>query len=428
MIFLEPGDAGLIILLVFLLVCSAFFSSAETAFTCLNKIRIRSEADNGSKKAALILSLIDDPSKLLSTVLVGNNLVNIAASSISTSLMIRIFGNAAVGITTGALTLIILIFCEVSPKTLASRKAERIAYRYVGLIRFLMTIFTPITFVVGKLSEFFISLFGPNSDSPSAVITEKELRTIVDVSSKEGVLETDESDMINNVVDFGDRVAKDVMVPVINMKCVPVTVSYEGLIKAFKEDEYSRMPVYSGSKDNIVGIIWAKDLILKYVPGTPFKIESIMRPASFTYEFKKTRELMADMREEFHSLVIVLDEYGVTSGLITIEDLLEEIVGEIKDEYDRDEVDPVTVIGKDEFEVPGQLSLTEIEDRTGILIDTDDYDSIAGHVVHLLGHIPTQGETVSDGLAEYTVLQMDGKRISRLMIKKLPSETPDSEE
>ncbi|MBO4560021.1 MAG: HlyC/CorC family transporter [Lachnospiraceae bacterium] len=418
---MDPDVIGRLIILVILLLLSSFFSSAETAFMSLNKLRVRSDAEEGSSRAKLILSLLENSNKLLTTVLIGNNLVNIAASALTTTLMIDLFGSKAVGIATGLLTLIILIFGEITPKTLASQKAERVAYVYAPFINLLMTVLTPVTFLVNFLAHGVLKLFSVDvNDRTAQQVTEDELLTLVDVSNEEGVLESDECEMINNVVDFGDTVAKDVMVPAINMTCVPDDISYEDLLSVIRSEAYSRMPVYKDTKDNIIGIIWAKDLVIKYDGKKPFKITDYMRKPYFTYEQKTTRELMTDMRKEYTTLAIVLDEYGATAGLITLEDLLEEIVGEIRDEYDMDEVDEISKISDTIYEVKGQTKLEDIKETVGIDIASDDYDSIAGHVIHLLGHIPSEGESVTENNVEYTVTSVIKNRIGKIRITLIP--------
>lgn len=407
-----------IILLVVLLILSAFFSSAETAFTSVNKLRIRAEADDGSKISRLIFSIIDDPSKFLSTVLVGNNVVNIAASSLTTAFAIEQFGSVAIGIATGILTLVLLIFGEIMPKTIAANKAHRICRIYAPIINFLMIVLTPVTFLVEKIADLFFFIFRIDKSKKESIITEDELLSIVDVSSEEGVLESDEREMINNVVDFGDSSAKDIMVTTTDMKCVPDDISYEELLEVFRENMYSRMPVFHDDINNIVGIIWAKDLLTRYTPGVDFKVTDYMREAYFTYEFKNTRELMADMREEYKSLAIVLDEYGATAGLITIEDLIEEIVGEIRDEYDTDEHDPVEKLSETSFMVEGKTDFDKINEIVGLKIQSDEYDSIAGHVIHLMNDLPErEGESVTDeeGVT-YTVMVLDKNTIEKIRI------------
>ncbi len=416
---MEPGDAAQLIIIVVLLLLSAFFSSAETSFTCLNKIRIKSMADEGSKKAALVLSLIDRQDKFLSTILIGNNLVNIGASSLTTTFVIRLFGNTAVGIATGVLTLLVLLFGEITPKTFASMYAEKMAFIYAPFINLLMLLFTPLTFLISKMSHGIMFILRIDPSKNKQQMTENELLTIVDASVEDGVIESEEKDMITNVVDFGDTLAKDVMVPAINMECVPVDITYEELIKKFSDTQYSRMPVYNESRDNITGIIWAKDLLVKYNGNSAeFDIRKIMREPFFTYEFKKTNELMSELKAKYKSIAIVLDEYGATAGLITIEDLIEEIVGEIRDETDLDEVDSVKSISDTVFEATGIATLDNINDICGLDIHSDDYDSIAGHVIHLLNHLPKAGESVTDDNITYTVLSTGRNRITKVRIEK----------
>lgn len=415
---MDSDGVSQIIIIVVLLILSAFFSSAETAFTSVNKLRVRSQAEDGSKIAKLVFSIIDDPSKFLSTVLVGNNVVNIAASSMTTALAINQFESIPIGVATGILTLVLLIFGEIMPKTIAATKAEKICRIYAPVINFLMIVLTPVTFLVEKIADFFFFIFRIDKTKKEVVITEDELLSIVDVSQEEGVLENDEREMINNVVDFGDSSAKDIMVTTTDMRCVPDDISYNDLLDEFREHMYSRMPVYHEDINNIVGIVWAKDILMRYTPGNPFDIRDYMREAYFTYEFKNTRELMADMREEYKSLAIVLDEYGATAGLITIEDLIEEIVGEIRDEYDTDEHDPVEKLSETSFLVEGKTDFDKINEIVGLSIESDEYDSIAGHVIHLMNDLPEkEGESVTDeeGVI-YTVVELDKNTINKIRI------------
>lgn len=419
---MEPGAAARLIVLILLLILSGFFSSAETAFTSLNRLKIKSLADEGSKRAVLVLSLIDQNAKFLSTILIGNNIVNIVASSLTTTFAMDYFGSTAIGIATGILTLLVLIFGEITPKTMASIHAEKIAFFYAPIIKMLMIILTPITFLVSGLAKgvMFILRIDPNRSGQH--MTENELLTIVEASAEEGVIEKDEHEMINNVVDFGDTKAKDVMVPAINMTCVEDTVSYNDLIDIFRKDQYSRMPVYHESHDNIIGIIWAKDLLVKYDPSKEFKVTDYMREPFFTFESKKTSELMSELKDKYKSMAIVLDEYGITAGLLTIEDLLEEIVGEIRDETDTDEVDSVRKINETTFEAAGSAPLDDVNKASGLELHSDDYDSIAGHVINLLNHLPTPGESIVWDNVKFTVLSTTKNRVTKVRIELLRSE------
>ena len=417
---MDSSDATRLIVLFVLLFLSAFFSSAETAFTSLNKMRIKSFADEGSKRAKLVLSLLDKNTKFLSTILIGNNIVNIAASALTTILAQKLFGNAYIGLATGILTLLVLIFGEITPKTMASIHAEKMAFIYAPIINLLMILFTPLTFLVSGLAKAVMFILRIDPEKSGAHMTENELLTIVEASAQEGVIEHEEHEMINNVVDFGDTVARDVMVPAINMTCVEDTVSYDELISIFRKDQYSRMPVYHESHDNIVGIIWAKDLLVKYNPKRPFKVTEYMREPFFTFESKKTSELMSELKDKYKSMAIVLDEYGITAGLLTIEDLIEEIVGEIRDETDTDEVDSVRRINETTFEAQGAASLDDVNKACGLELTSDDYDSIAGHVINLLNHLPARGESIEWDNVKYTVAATAKNRVTKVKIELLP--------
>lgn len=400
--------------LVLLLVLSAFFSSAETALTTVNRMKLRSLADDGNKHARTALKLLERPAKMLSTVLILNNVVNISASSLATTLALKLWGNKAVAAMTGVLTLLILIFGEITPKTLASLYSERLSLYYGGIILFLSRILTPVIFIIDKLSNGLLRLFHIDADSARTAMTEYELRTIVDVSHEDGVIESEERQMIYNVVDFGDSLAKDIMIPRIEMSCVSSDATYEELKEVFFEEKYTRIPVYEDSTDNIIGIVNMKD-VLFLEDLEHFQIRNIMREANFTFEYKKTSELMMEMRENSISMILVLDEYGATVGLVTLEDLLEEIVGEIRDEFDEDEKDLIQPIGEREYLVEGSLKLDDINDALELSLDSEDYDSIGGLIIEKLDRLPEAGESVElDDGTILQVMEMDKNRIDKV--------------
>ncbi len=309
-------------ILVVLIMLSAFFSSAETALTTLSLVKVRSMAEeNPTKKVLTLQKILDKKSKLISAILIGNNIVNISASSLMTSLVIRIWGNAAVGIATGVLTLLILLFGEIVPKTWAMYNNENLALAYSSPIYFLMQVLTPIIFIIDKLSGFLLKLLHIDS-SKRAMMTETELKTYVDVSHEDGVIEQEEKKLIYNVFDFSDSVAKDIMIPRIDMTTIDVEASYNELLTLFKESMYTRIPVYEDDSDNIIGIINVKDFLL-VSNKRMFKIRDIMREAYYTYEYKKTADLLLEMRNITANVALVLNEYGATVGMITLEDLLE---------------------------------------------------------------------------------------------------------
>ncbi|WP_075718119.1 HlyC/CorC family transporter [Roseburia sp. 499] len=424
---MDTSDVIQLIVLVILLMLSAFFSSAETALTTSNKIRLRTLADEGNKRAKKVLEITDNSGKMLSAILIGNNLVNISASSIATTLATKAFGSAGAGIATGVLTLLVLIFGEISPKTLATIHADSIALSYAGVICFLMKVLTPIIFIVNWLAMGLLKLLRVDASKAQNTMTEDELRTIVDVSHEEGVIETEEREMINNVFDFGDAQAKEVMVPRIDMTFADINSTYQELIDIFREDKFTRLPVYEDSTDNVIGIINMKDLLL-YEDKDSFSVRDILRKPYYTYEHKSTAELLVEMKKSSINIAIVLDEYGATAGLITLEDLLEEIVGEIRDEYDMDEEDPIQQINDYEYMVQGSMNLEDLCSTLELGWESEDYDSIGGYMIGLLDHLPTVGEcaTTSEGVF-LRVEDMEKNRINKIFMK-LPENLNEEEE
>ena len=403
---------------------SAFFSSSETALTTANKIRMKNLAENGDKRAAKVLKVTSDSGKMLSAILIGNNIVNIFASSLATILAIDIFGDIGSGIATGVLTIIILIFGEVSPKTMATIKADSFSLLIVGIIDALMFILTPIIFIINKLSSIVLFLLRVNPNDADTAMTEEEIRTIVDESQESGAIEDEEREMIHNVFDFGDSLAKEVMIPRIDMTFVQADATFEELIDIYRENKYTRLPVYEESTDHVIGIINMKDVILIDSIET-FSIRNIIRDPYFTYEHKNTSDLFVEMRKSSIPLAIVLDEYGVTAGMVTLEDLLEEIVGEIRDEYDSDEEDAIEQLSQYEYMVLGSTNLDDVNDALNVDFESDDYDTIGGYCLQLLDHLPEENETLftEDGCV-LKIVEVDKNRIERVYIR-VPEKTDE---
>ena len=412
-----PSEIGQLITVIILLCLSAFFSSSETALTTVNQIRMRTLADNGDKRAARVLRVTGNPGKMLSAILIGNNIVNLSASSISTSLAIHLFGNTGAGIATGILTFLILIFGEVTPKTMATIKADSMSLTVAAPIGFLMKILSPVIFIINKLSLGLMFLLHINIKDAQKKMTEEELRTIVDVSQENGVIEHEERDMIHNLFDFGDAEAKEIMVPRIDMTFVQADATYQEVLDIFRQDMFTRLPVYEDSTDNVIGIINMKDFLLQN--DTPeFSVRNLLREPYFTYEHKNTADLFLEMRKSSISLAIVLDEYGVTAGLITLEDLLEEIVGEIRDEYDADEEDDITRISDREFYVLGSANLNDVSEALSLHFTSDDYDTIGGYCLGLLDHLPEKNEIIlTDNNILIRIDRMEKNRIERIYIR-----------
>ena len=416
---MEASDILQLVILVLLLSASAFFSSAETALMTSNKLRIRNLAENGDKRAEKVLEITANTDKMLSAILIGNNIVNLSASALSTTLTLKVFGSSLVGVATGILTFLILVFGEITPKNVASKNAENMALKYIGIISVLVVILTPVIYVVNKVAGIVISLFVKNNDDNN-MVTEDELRAMVEVSHEDGVIEKEEKKMIVNVVDFGDTVAGDIMLPRVDMVMVSVESSYGEILKIFREERYTRIPVYEESPDNVIGILNVKDFLL-IENKENFSVKEHLREPLYTYEYKKTSSLMVDMRKTGANIVIVLDEYGTTVGLITLEDMLEEIVGEIRDEFDADEDEGITKISETEYLIDGSTNLDDVNDRIGLELSSEEYESIGGIIMEKLGRLPVEGEVITFDNIILTVKKMDHARIEKVGLKLKPS-------
>lgn len=417
-----------LIILAILILLSALFSSAETSLTTSNKLKIQSLADQGSKRARILLKISEDSGKMLSAILIGNNLVNNAATALTTSLIIQLFGNSAVGIATGVITLLILIFGEISPKTLATIHSEKMALLYAPLIHFLMKIFTPVIFIVNKLSMGVLFLLRVNPDQKVNTMTEHELRTIVDVSHEDGVIESEEKEMIYNVFDLGDAKAKEVMVPRVHVAFADVNSTYNELIDIFKEYKFTRLPVYEDTTDNVIGTINMKDLLL-FEDKANFQVRNILREAYFTYEYKNISELLVEMRDAKFNIAIVLDEYGETAGIITLEDILEEIVGEIRDEYDEAEEELIQKVNDQEYIVEGSMNLDDLNDNLGTELESEDYDSLGGFIIEHLDRLPEVGDHITtEDQIRLVVEKLDKNRIETVHVYLPPKADSGLEE
>lgn len=415
---MDPASSQQLILLIVLIFLSGFFSMSETALTSLSKIRLRTMVDENVKNAVLIQKIVEKPNKLLSSILIGNNIVNIGASALATSFAINICNNIGipaangVGIATGLMTLFILIFGEITPKTYAAQNSEKVSIGVIKIIAFCCYVFTPLVFILNIITGFVLRLLKVDISNRAPSITESELITMVNVSHEEGVLEIDEREMINNVVDFGNCDAKDVMIPRTDVVAVEIGADYDEVVKAFKEERFSRMPVYNEKIDNIVGIISYKDIFFDERDES-FSLEKCMKEPFFTYESKPSRELFNQMKAERVAMAVVLDEYGGTSGIITIEDLVEEIVGEITDEDDEEDIQ---VIKEDEYIVDGSVRIDDVNNMIGTKFESEDFDSIGGYVVGVMGRFPERGESIEADNVKFVIEEVDKNRIEKLRI------------
>ena len=403
-------------LLVVLLLGSGFFSASETSLMSLSKIRIRYMEDEGVKGAKLVGSLIEKSSDLLSSILVGNNIVNIAATSVSTSLFINIFGDGGVAIATAVMTVLVLVFGEITPKTIAANSPEKVAVVVSKPISIIMKITKPIVWVFNLLTGIIFKIMGIDNDGVKPFITEEELKAMVNVSHEEGVLEMEEREIINNVFQFGDMQAKEAMIQRLDMVAIDIEDSYDEIIELFKSEKLSRLPVYQESIDDIVGILNIKDIIfLSDEEIENFDIKDYVREAFFTYEFKKITQLLEEMKKEKTQMAIVVDEYGGTAGLLTIEDLVEVIVGDIDAEYEEEE-EEIVKINDNEYLVEGSTKISDVNEQLGINLESEEFDSIGGFIIGYLKRIPEENEIIEVEDVKFKVESIDKNRINKIRI------------
>lgn len=427
MLFLETSDVAQLIIIIVLIFLSGFFSSAETAFSTLNRVRMRNLEEEGSKKAARVNKILESYSKMLSAILIGNNIVNLTASSLTTAFVIGVCGNAYIGIGTGILTIVVLLGGEIIPKTWANLNSEKLALAYSSVIYALMKIMTPVIFIVDLLSNGILKLLHVDPNKKMDTITESELKTYVDVSHEDGQIESDEREMIYNIFEFSDTCVKDIMIPRTNMVTVNADESVNDLIKVFHESMYTRIPVYQEDKDSMIGFVNIKDLFIARISGQKnITLKSLLREAYYTYEYKKNADLLLEMREKSMNVAFVLNEYGSTVGMVTLEDLLEELVGEIRDEYDEDEKELIQKIDDRSYLIEGSMNLSDINDSIGTSLNSDDYDSIGGIIIGQLDRLPEDNESVV--LADGTTLQVKGIDQNRILHVLLTLPEPKEEE
>ena len=403
-------------LLIILLIGSGFFSVSETALMSISKIRVRYMEEDGVKGAKLVSKLLEDSNRLLSSILVGNNIVNIAATSISTSLFISLWNEQGVPIATAVMTILVLIFGEITPKTISANNPEKIALFVAKPIKVFMTLLSPVIGIFNVITKLIFKLLGVDDNGVKPFITEEELKTMVNVSHEEGLLEIEEREIINNVFEFGDMQAKEAMVQRLDMVAIDIEDSYDEIIELFKTEKLSRMPVYEETIDDIIGILNIKDIIfLSDEDIENFDIKKYLREPFFTYEFKKITQLLEEMKKDKSQMAIVVDEYGGTAGLITIEDLVEVIVGDIEDEYDEED-DEIQVISSTEFLVEGSTKISDVNEILDIELESEEFDSIGGYIIGYIKHIPEEGEDIEVDSIRFHIESVDKNRIKKIRI------------
>ncbi|EJP25456.1 membrane protein, PF01595 family [Peptostreptococcaceae bacterium AS15] len=409
------SDLPLFILLVLLVFMSAFFSSSETALINLSKIRLKHLVKEKVKNADKLEKLYEDSNKLLGAILIGNNIVNVATSSIATIITTSRFSNAGLGISVGLTTLVILIFGEITPKNLALKNSESISLFVAPIILFLVRIFTPILFILNNISNLLSSLLGQRDDDKKPTITQDELKTIVDVSNQEGVLETDETEMIQNIFEFKDLTVDDIMIQRMDIVAISSDMSYDEIIDVFKNKQLSRLPIYEDTIDDIIGVLYAKDLFFTEQSKEDFNLKTLMREPVFVNEFVKISDFFKKMQQVKTHIAIVLDEYGGVAGIVTMEDLVESIVGDIYDEYDQQD-EEVRKVKENIYVINGNSKLTEIQELLQVELISKDYESLGGYLMDKMGKIPTQGDIYEDENFKFVISSMDKNRINKVKV------------
>ncbi len=414
---MDNQNLGRIILIIVAMIFSALFSSCETAFSSVNKIRLKNYAAQGDKRAEKALKIANSFEDALTTVLVGNNIVNITMASVSTVLFTTLFGSGAVGISTAVTTVLVLIFGEILPKSYAKENAERLSLFFAGPLSFLIILFKPIIFIFNKLA----SILKNGKVEPS--VTEDELKYIIEEIEEQGVLEEQEGDLVRSALDFDEITVNEILIPRVKVIGVEKNASIDEIKSLFIDEMYSRLPVYDKSLDNIIGMITNKRFFKMLAQGGNDITEIIQDVAHFS-DLKLISEALRDMQRSKTHLAVVLDQYGGTKGIVTLEDIIEELVGEIYDE--NDEVIPSIVkISENEYEVSGDLSISDMLDQLGLDEDMIEstYTSVGGWVTELLEHIPEQNETAEYGAFKITVLQVKEQSVEKIRLLIDTSET-----
>jgi len=413
-------DTLYVVLLVVCLLLSAFFSSSETAFISLQKVRVQNMIDNKVRGARLVSRMIAQPEKLLSTILLGNNFVNTAAAALATALAIKFWPSQGVLISTIAVTILLLIFCETTPKTIATRHAERLSLTFVSLIEAISWLFTPFVVALSWIASGFSKLFG-GTPVPKSLASEEEIRTMISVGHKEGTVEEEEATMLHKVFDFGNRPVLEVMVPRTEVVWITKGTTIVDFLKLYAENPLSRFPVYEDNIDNVIGILAVKDILMAQAKGQindKSTIDDLIRPAYFTPETKRVSELFAEMKDKNYRITVVVDEFGGTAGIVSLSGLMEEIVGPVGDELATIEKEYES-INEYTFQVDGGMRVEEANEEMGLgLPEGEDYETVAGFVLELLGHIPKEGERLKYKKLRIVITEMRGMKIEKIRLTK----------
>ncbi|MBQ8560431.1 MAG: HlyC/CorC family transporter [Spirochaetaceae bacterium] len=412
------GLAGLLLAVVVLIILSMIFSSSESAFLSINRLRIRFLRSKKDRGAIRVGRLLDRKEQLLNTVLVGNNIVNIAITALLTSLALQLFGSSGVGIATLASTVVLLIFGEITPKTVGSRHPEPVAFLFSGLISFSMKLFSPLVFVFSGFARLASRALGIKSNQKTVSFTEDEIKNFIDVGEEEGVLEQDEKRMMHRVFRFTDLAAKDIMVPRTKIVAISLTASYHSIIELAQQSRLSRFPVYRQNLDDIVGVLYIKDMMFYQGKSDNFFVQDIMRPPLYIVGTKKMSSVQQMLRENRQSLAVVIDEYSGTDGILTTEDISREIFGTVGDEFYQARIPQTVELAQGEALVDGAIRLTEVAERFGCSLHSEFYETLGGYLSEKLDKVPVEGDFYREQGMLFTVKEADATRILTIHVKQ----------
>ncbi len=408
-----------LVLLIACLILSAFFSSSETAFISLQRIRIEQMVNTKVRGAKRVANMVGQPEKLLSTILLGNNFVNTAAAAIATFLAVSLWGEQGILIATIVVTIVLLIFCETTPKTIATRHAEKLSLAFAQPISALSWLLTPFVVALSWIASGFSKMFG-GTPVPKSLASEEEIRTMISVGHKEGTLEKEEAEMLHKVFEFGNNPVKDVMVPRTEVVWVKKGTKLADFLKLYARSPLSRFPVYEDKMDNVIGILSVKDVLMaqaKKAIGNEDVVDELIRPAYFAPETKRISELFAEMRDKNYRMTVVIDEFGGTAGVVSLSRLMEEIVGPVGDELAAIEKEYET-LNEHTFQIDGGMRVEEANEEMGLNLPPGDYETVAGFVLNLLGHIPKRGQKIKYKGLQLVITEMKGLKIEKILVTK----------
>ena len=411
----EPNTAILkLIIVIILIFLSSFFSSSETAFISLDKFKMRQLVQDGNKRAKKVSAILEDKDSMISAILIGNNIVNLFASALTTTIVYETWGDAYISIATGILTVVVLLYGEILPKTIAGKYAETIAMIYAPILYLLIKILTPAIWIVNSLNKLTMKLFRINSDAVEPVVTEDVLKTVLDMSLEDDQIEEEEHEIISNVLELNDACARDIMIPRSNVVGIPNTYSYEEVVNTFKSERYSRLVVLNEKQTEVMGILHIKDVF--FTNPEDFDMDKMLRKPYFTYETKSVPDILHELRKTANNMAVILDEYGNLVGILTIEDILEEFVGQIRDEYDEDELKQIKMLDENMYEIEGSMSLDDVNEALGIQLESEEYNSIGGYIIELLEEFPQAGDNIQKDNIYLEVLEVCNNRIAKVKL------------